>query len=101
MGERRDKWSAVVGIAWVMAIISVAVSAWMAYRFGLGEALRMNELNQSLTMRSINMPIVIGAVFQAAASILFGCLFSMMNSIYQTSFDIWLQNQSALRRVSK
>ncbi|MGE4534646.1 hypothetical protein [Halomonas sp.] len=101
MEEQLNKWKAVVGAAWALAAIAVVFSGWMAYRYGLGETTGLNELNQLAPKAVINMPVIIGCAFQAVASILFATMFSMMNSIYQTSVDIWWQNQRALRRDSR
>lgn len=96
MSELRNKWRWVVAAAWVLAAVSVASSLWMAWSFGFYSAPGLNTSNHLTEVTHVNVLVVIAAGCQMLVSLLFGCMFTMMNSIYQTSIDTWDNSRKLL-----
>lgn len=101
MEEQRSKWKRAVEAAWALAAVSVLAAVWMIYQQGFSETPGLDHANQMVMQAHINMPVIIGGAFQIAASILFALMFSIINSIYMTSIEIWWQNHQAMKRSNR
>lgn len=93
----KNKWRWMVTMAWIVAAASVLVSIWLGFQFGTYQAVELNAQFQNETVTKINMAVIMGCVVQALASILFGVMFTVLNEIYQSTIDIYMQNQRAIR----
>jgi|GEM_PF-1998828 cytochrome bd-type quinol oxidase subunit 2 len=97
MDGLRNKWRWMVTLAWIVAAASVIASVWLGFQFGTYQAVELNSQFQNETVTKLNMPVIMGCTVQAMASILFGVMFTVLNEIYESTIDIYMQNQRAIR----
>lgn len=87
MQQFRDKWNWVVVMAWLLAGASILASIWMGWRFGFHSVPGLDTANHLTETTQVNTLVIMASVGQILVSLLFGFMFSMLNSIYQTTID--------------
>lgn len=65
-------------IAWLLCVASVAGAGWVIYQYGVVVV----EMSPGFEKIHYNVPVIAGAISQAAAALLLAGMFTMLNGIY-------------------
>lgn len=93
----RNRWTPVVTATWLLAVITLLVAIWLITQHGIVETSTTNRFGGVETATRYNITVWAAGIGQTIGAVLLALLFTMVNQIHQTTTDIWVQNQRALR----